>query len=150
MPNYNLYTREAAEAKATVIKTSLAASKVRFFQSTLSVNQNTLKTELVAAEADFTGYTAGGYALALWLGPTKNLAGGSIVTSPTVMPIVVAPDEGDPLVGNTIGGFWVEATTNGPVRLVGVFDPPIPMLQVGDGFPWLTQIIEAFNAPIGE
>jgi len=147
VPNYNLYTREAATEKATVIKTSLATSKVRFFQSTLSVSQNTTKAELVAAEADFSGYTAGGYALAAWLGPVKNQAGGSVITSPTVMVLTEDPDP-DPFVGNTIGGFWVE-DTSGDVRLVGVFDPTIPMLQIGDGFPWLTQIIEAFNAPIG-
>jgi len=146
LANYQLYTRQAAMEKATVIKTSLATSKVRFFQSTLSVSQNTTKVELVAAEADFSGYTAAGYALTAWGGPVKNAAGGAIITSPAISPAVTDPDP-DPIVGNTLGGWWVE-DTSGDVRLVGVFDQPIPMNAVGDGFTWITQIVEAFNAPV--
>lgn len=147
MPNYQLYTRQAATSKAGVIKTSLALSKLRFCQGDISISQNTTKAELVAAEADFSGYTAGGYTLTAWVGPVNNPAGGAIITSPAVNPAVTDPDP-DPIVGNTLSAWWVESAA-GDVKLVGVLNPAVPMNQVGDGFLFVTQIVEAYNAPVG-
>lgn len=146
MPAIQIYTRQAAVAKANVIKTTLALSKMRLFKSTLSANVNTTKDQLVAAEADFSGYTAGGYTLTAWTGPVNNPGSGSIITSPAINPAFAAPAE-DPPVGNSLGGWWVELAAGG-VWLVGTFDEPITMNENGDGFTWIVQIVEAFNAPV--
>jgi hypothetical protein len=143
MPAYSLYTRQAAEAKAIVIRTSLAASKLRLFKSTLSLNVNTTHAQLLAAEADFSGYTAGGYAIANFSLPVNNPGSGSILTSPAIDIRYIAPEE-DPPVGNSIAGWWVE-TSAGTVRIMGVFDQPITLSADGDGFTWIYQLVEAAN-----
>jgi hypothetical protein len=145
MADYFLYTKQAATEKATVIKTSLATSKLRLFQAPLVPTQFTTKAQLVAAEADFTGYTPGGYPIAAWLGPTNNPAGGAVINTPSVNVLVAAPEDPDPLVGNTIGGFWIE-DTSGDVRVVGVYGPTRPLLLVGDGFVEVVAIVEGLNA----
>lgn len=146
MPAIVIYTQQAANTKATAIKTALALSKLRLIQSTLTPNKNTLKVDMVAAEATFNGYPAGGYTLTAWSGPVNNPGSGAIITPPAVNPTWSNPDP-DPVVSNSIGGWWVEDAT-GNVRLVGTFDQPIPMGQEGDGFTWITQIVEGFNPPI--
>lgn len=143
MPAIVIYTRQAANTKASAIKTALALSKLRLIQAILTPNVNTTKAAMVAAEADFSGYTAGGYTLTAWVGPVNNVGSGAIITPPAISPVFVDPDP-DPVVSNSIGGWWVEDAA-GNVRLVGTFDAPIAMGQVGNGFTWLTQIVEGFN-----
>jgi len=145
MADSQLYTQEAAMAKAAVIKTTLALAKLRLYKSTLVPTQFTTKDDLVAAECDFDGYTAGGYTLTAWLGPAPNPGGGAVITSPSVYPNNNTPS--DPPVGNQCGGFWIE-TAAGLVWLVGIFNPSRALLTVGDGFPIIQQIIEAKNAPV--
>lgn len=145
MPAFVIYTRAAANTKASAIKTALALSKLRLFQSSYTPNVNTVKADLVAAEATFNGYTSGGYTLTAWTGPVNNPGSGAVITPPAVNPAWANPDD-DPVVSNTIGGWWIEDAT-GNVRLVGQFADGIPMGQNGDGFTWLTQIVEGFNAP---
>lgn len=143
MPATVLYTRAAANTKASAIKTALALSKLRLIQSSLTPNVNTTKAQMVAAEATFNGYTVTGYTLTAWVGPVNNPGSGAIITPPAINPTWSNPDD-DPVVTNTIGGWWVEDAT-GNVRLVGTFDAPISMGQDGDGFTWITQIVEGFN-----
>ena len=145
MPDSQLYTAEAAITKATVVKTTLALSKLRMFKEGLTVDQFTTKDALVAAECDFDGYTAGGYTLTAWNGPAPNPGGGAVITSPLTYVSNNTPS--DPPVGNTVGGFWIE-TAAGKVWLVGIFDPVRPLLVEGDAFPWIQQIVEAKNAPV--
>jgi hypothetical protein len=146
MPAIVFYTRAAANTKAAAIKTALALSKLRLVKSSLVPNVNTTKAQLVAAEADFSGYTAGGYVLTAWTGPVNNAGSGAIITPPAVNPAYVEPDPG-PGVANAIGAWWVEDAA-GNVRLVGTFADPISLGQNGDGFTWLTQVVEGYNPPV--
>lgn len=145
MPDSQFYTTQAAAAKAAVVKTTLAVSKLRLFKTGITVDQFSTKEELVAAECDFDGYTGGGYALTAWTGPAPNPGGGAVITSPLVYINNNTPS--DPPAGNQCGGFWIE-TAGGLVWLVGIFDPSRPLQVVGDGFPWVQQIIEAKNPVI--
>lgn len=147
MPEQKIWTREGANAKVGILKTALAASKVRFFKSSLFPTVNTTKAMLVAGECDFSGYTAGGYALATWTGPINNPASGAIMSSPLVNVVFTPPADPDPPVGNAVGGWWIELSAGG-VYVVGTFEQPITMNQAGDGFPWVVQIVEGFNAPV--
>lgn len=145
MPDTQFYTKEAALAKAEDIKTALAVAKLRLFQSSLVPNSATTRVQLLAAEANFDGYTAGGYTLTAWTGPNINLGGGAILTAPLANPAFSAPS--DPPVTNVIGGGWVEDAANA-VRFVFTYDPPRNMLQVGDGWPIVAQIVEGKNGGV--
>lgn len=141
-------TREAANAKALDIKAALATSKVRFFKSSLVPDVNTTRVALLAAECDFDGYTAGGYALAAFTGPINATGGGAVLTSPLVN--VAYGPEGDPPVGNTIGGWWIDddAAPTPQVRIVGAYSPARPMSALGDGFAWIWQDVEGVNPAV--
>ena len=144
MPDNQLYTQEAALAKATEIKAALALSKLRLIKEGLALNQFTTKAAMVAVEADFDGYTAGGYTLTAWSGPLYAAGGGAVITSPLVNVAFSTPS--DPPVTNSIGGWWIE-DASGDVRTCGNFDPPKLLQAVGDGFQFVDQLIEARNPP---
>jgi len=137
------FTQESAIAKATEIKTALAASKLWLFKSSLTPTPATTAAELEAAECDFDGYTPGGYALAAWTGPLNAEGGGAVITSPLVNVSYNTPS--DPPVTNMVGGWFVE-DASGDVRVVGIFDPPRPCQEVGDGFSIVVQDVEGRNA----
>ena len=142
MPDNQFYTVEAATTKAAAIKTALALSKLLLFKQGLNPTQFTTKAEFEAQECDFDGYTAGGYVLTAWTGPLNNPGGGAVITSPIVNS-VYGP-VGTPPVTNQVGGWFIEDAT-GNVRLVGTFDPPRPMIQVGDGIVLVVRDVEGFN-----
>lgn len=144
MADNQLYTQEAAIAKATEIKAALALSKLRLVKEGLVVNQFTTKAAMVAMEADFDGYTAGGYTLTAWTGPSYATVGGAVITSPLIY-IAYGP-AGDPPVTNSIGAWWIE-DASGDVRTAGNYDPPRLLQQVGDAWQFVDQLIEARNAP---
>lgn len=143
MPDYALYTRDAAATKAGAIKTALALSKMRFYKSSLIPNQFTVLAALEAAECDFDGYTAGGYALTAWTGPQNDPQGGQVIASPAVNP-TYGPAS-DPAVTNDVGGYWIEDATS-HVRYLVVYNPARPMQSVGDGWTEVAQIVEGRNA----
>ena len=148
MADRQFYTAEAANAKAVDIQTALAAGKLRLIDAAKLPAPNTFTTraELIAAEATFDGYTAGGYAVAAWTGPSNTPGGGSTLTSALVN--VEYGPAGTPPVANSISGWWYDdATAPTPqVRVVGVYDPPRPMGDVGDAIVWVDQIVEGKNA----
>ncbi len=148
MADRQFYTAQASIAKAGFIKTSLVTSKVRFFKNPdLQPNAFTTRAELLAAECDFDGYTAGGYALAAWTGPANTPGGGATLTSPVVN--AAYGPAGTPPVANSVGGWWVDddSAPTPQVRVVGVYDPPRPMGAVGDIITWIDQIVEGKNPP---
>lgn len=145
MADVQLYTVQAAIAKATNIKTALAVSVLHFFKDTLILSQFTTKAEFEANECDFDGYVGAGYPLAAWTGPLIDPNGGAIITSPLVN-IAYGP-AGDPVVANQVAGWWVEDAA-GNVRWSGTYDPVRPMGVVGNGWPWVGQIVEARNPVI--
>lgn len=124
-------TLAACIQDATERKTAWALSKVRLFKSTLIPTPATTKAELVAAEADYTDYPAGGETITAWLDPVLNPAGGASISAPTVQ-FDVTTDP--PPVTNLIGGAWLEDAA-GKVRMVMPFAAPIPMEAAGQGFP---------------
>jgi hypothetical protein len=124
-------TLEANIQDATERQTAFAASKVRLFKSTLIPTPSTTKAEFVAAEADYTDYPAGGEAIATWLAPILNPAGGASISAPTVQFDVTTANPPDT---NLIGGAWLEDAA-GKVRLVMPFAAPVPMEVQGQGFP---------------
>jgi len=122
----------AAEKQA-----ALALSKVRLFNQAFVPTPATTKAELEAAEADYTGYTAGGETITAWLAPLLDPAGGASITAPTVQFDVTGPVVDT----DVVGGFWLE-DASGDVRLVGTFAAPIPMELVGQGIPLNLKIVE--------
>lgn len=140
MPQF--VNNEAAVARATRLKTAWATSKLRLVQSPAIPDQNWTKAQLVAAEATFNNYTAGGYAITAFTGPQKVSGGGQIITGPTISPTV---DNGeDPPVTNTITAWWLEASGGG-VEMIGVLEVPVPMQNDGDGFTIVVQDVEGKN-----
>jgi hypothetical protein len=146
MPDNQLYTQESALRKSALLIAGLANSKLRLIQGAFVVGAFTTKAQMVASEATFDGYPAGGYPLAAWTGPLIATGGGAIETSPLVN-IAYGP-AGDPPVGNSISGWWIEDAT-GNVRTAGNYDPPRSASQVGDGWSFVDQIIEAKNPVAG-
>jgi hypothetical protein len=132
------YTNAACLQNAAEKQTALALSKVRLFISTLIPSVSTVKDDLTAAEADYTGYTAGGEVITAWLDPLLDPSGGASITAPTVQFDWVGALPGT---SNLIGGFWLEDAA-GNVRLVGTFAQPIPMEGPGQGFPLNIKIVE--------
>jgi hypothetical protein len=143
MPDQVFYTKEAAITKATAVKALYATSKMRLVKGPFVPNSATTKSVLTANEADFDGYTAGGYAITAYTGPTNFPSGGQVLQSPLIPVAYSTPS--DPPVTNQITGFWIETST-GSVIIVGSYDPPKPLNAVGDAFQWLAQDVEGVTA----
>jgi len=125
------YSNSATLLNAAEMQTALAASKVRLYKQGFVPTPATTEAELVAEEVAFTGYPAGGAAIALWLDPVFSPAGGAMINAPTVQ-FDMGPA---PIVDTDIvGGFWLEDAA-GDVRLIGQFAAPVPMEVLGQGFP---------------
>ena len=143
MADTQFYTIEAAFTLATEVKTALAASKLRLCQTPFVATPTSTKAEMVAAEATFDGYTAGGYALAAYIGPGFADGGGAKITSPLASP-AYGP-AGAPPVTNEISSWWIE-DASGDVRVAGVFNPVRPMATVGDILEFVAQLVLGRNA----
>jgi hypothetical protein len=138
MANALLVTNEQAINRALLLQSTLAASKLRVLQNYTPAYTDTRAT-LIANEATFTGYPAGGYTLTAWTGPALPGTGGSSITSPIV---VVAPTTGN-TIANDISGFWVEASTTGTLDyLTGTISPFVHVLNPVDQFPIVVQDYE--------
>jgi hypothetical protein len=96
---------------ADLVQTALAASKLRLITGAFSPGPGDTLTALEAQEATFSGYTAGGYALATWLAPSYSPFGGVAVISPQVNVAFITP-ESDPVQNVVTGFFLVDATGN--------------------------------------
>jgi hypothetical protein len=139
-----VYTREAARAGISVIGLSIAnkggtpvvAGKVRLFDETLLLTEDTVHADLTAAETKLVGYPAGGYPLPNFSTPANAPLGGAVITSDLIN---VAWASG---LAVKIGGYWVEdeATPTPAVRYAVVYDPIRSLGQVGDGWPIVVQM----------
>lgn len=118
---------------AEAFQTHMAASKLRLFVAGYSPQPNETLADLVAVEATFSGYPAGGYALPTWTGPNYSPAGGSQVNAPQQQVDFTAPGSGVPVTNNVAGWFVVDSLGN--LIADGLFDTVIPMVITGDGFP---------------
>lgn len=134
----------AQTALADDVKASLAAGLVRLFQQTLAdPTQDTTRAQLLANEATFSGYTAGGYEVAAFNGPLNDPTSGAVLLSPPVIPTMAVAD---PLVGNVITGFWYEVGTQ--VYAIGTFPSPQAMAAPGDNIPMMFRL-KLFANPVG-
>jgi len=140
-----VYTKAAAFAGCDVLALSIAnpdadpsptVGKVRLFDETLTLTEDTTREELIAAETTLTGYPSGGYSLTGFDTPKKGPLGGGVITSNL---IDVAYASGDTVV---VGGYWVEDPTSPTpnVRYAVKYDPPRTLAAVGDGWPLVVQL----------
>ena len=123
------YTLEACLQNATERRTVYAASVLKLFISSLVPTSSTPKSALTAAEATFTTYVA--KTLATWFAPIYAPGSGYMIVSPLVQWDTGATD---PVIGNDIGGAWLEDAA-GVVRMVVIFDTPAPMQIANQGIP---------------
>jgi len=105
---------------ADLVQAALANSEVHLYKSSFAPNVNTTLAELVAAEADFSGYAL--EAMPTWNDPYLSPGGGAAINSELVQ---FATD--DPtLVPNTIGGAWIQDSL-GVLVVIIEFPTPVPM-----------------------
>lgn len=123
------YPSTGTRALATLVQTALVNSVVRLFQDTITPTPSTTQAELIAEEADFSGYAA--ITVAAWLDPATDPSGNSSTQFPTVQ---FATTGSPPAIGNQIGGFWVE-TVGGDVMQIIIFDAAVPMDFFGAALP---------------
>jgi hypothetical protein len=135
MPQF--YPNAATKFIAGLLQTELALAKVRLYQfGEITPSIATTRAQLVAAEADYTGYTAGGIELTAFFNALANPIGGHSIDSPKVQFAPASPFT----VGNTVGGFWVE-TAAGDLITVGTFPNAVSMSAEGNGFPLSVSLI---------
>lgn len=138
MADRTLFTYEQALAGAGVLKASLAASKVRFFDGTLVPTVETTRQQMIDAETTLTGYPVGGYDLAAMLGPDFASGGGAYIITPA---IDVQYASGDSV---TIGGAWIDDGDDLP-RVTFIFDPQRTLSTVGQGFQLIRSLFYGQN-----
>lgn len=131
MPGVKFIPLVGCAAMANLVKTALASSKLRLFQAPFLPLVGTPRADYLAAEADYSGYTAGGAVLTAWFAPILAPYSGYEINSPMVQ---FAFDSGVGAVGNVISGGWVESA-GGVLYTAFTFDDNIPMGADGNGFP---------------
>jgi hypothetical protein len=137
----SIVTNEMALNRATALQTLLANSLLRLVQN-YTILQSTNRTQLLAAEAAFSGYSNGGYNTGNWSGPTLGLNPGAILTPEAVF---VAPNESLNAPVNITGG-WFETSGESPETLLGFNLNPSKQIQTPlDGFPFFFQDYEGLT-----
>jgi hypothetical protein len=120
------YPRAGQQWLAGIVRTALANSKIRLFQSTLVADDLTDLATLEAAEADYDGYAE--IAMVAW---------GAVYQSPlgaaTQSPQVQFQPTGS-VVTNSIGGAWIETAGGVLVSIIG-FPAPKAMASTLDAIP---------------
>lgn len=114
-----------ALSQAADLKTLLALSVIKLFQSGFVPTPDTLVAAYDAEEATYSTYAP--ETITAWLDPVAAIGGGWRITAPTEQFDLAAT----PAVGNTIGGYWIESAA-GDVVLVTIFDAPTPMSVAGN------------------
>lgn len=127
MANVQFYPLESCLQQADERQAVYAASVLHLFKSTLVVDASTTKADLEAAEADYDAYVA--QTLTAWFAPILAPGTGYMIASPLVQ---FSTGVTDPVVPNTIGGFWFEDAA-GHVRGIGTFNPALPMQLANQG-----------------
>jgi len=134
----SLYPNTGTMKICTLMQTGLATSKMRLFKDGLiTLTPLTTLAELVAAECDYTGYTAGGQAITAWNAPLLQAGGGAGITSPTIQFAAGTPYT----VGNVVGGGWIE-DTGGVLWFAWKFDSAVPIGASGQGVPVSVTLIQ--------
>jgi hypothetical protein len=121
------YTNEAVIQMATELQAALANCTIDLFQDTLVPGITTTQLQLAAAVGNYSGYAQ--KTVAALLAPYLDPAGGASTNIATQQ-----FQHNGGAVANMIGGAWVE-DAGGIVRLVMVFDQPVPMAVATDAIP---------------
>lgn len=130
-----IYPNSGALWLAAVVQTALAASVLHLYQAgSVVLSVATTKTELTAAEADYTGYSD--QTITTWFDPLLNPAGGASIESGLKQFAIASPYT----VPNTIGGWWIEDST-GALVCAGEFPVPRSLVGAGDGIPMNVELI---------
>lgn len=135
IPDVGLKPRAALMTEGAALKTALALSKLRLFKSSFGTpSVNTTLAALVASEADFSGYAAGGNTITAFGDPYSDPEGpGVLIVAPTSQFNFLDPDP-DPAVTNEIGGFFL-VDAAGALRAVVAFDDVASMASNDDSLP---------------
>jgi len=133
-----LLTTEGALLEATQNQTYLAGCKVRLFQGPALINYSTTHAQLLAVEATYEGYPAGGNTIAAWGNPLSLLPTGWGINSETTFAYVDAA----PHTANTIVGGWIEDSTG---ALVSAFNFPTPVTLNTNGNGLVLQLSPIFG-----
>jgi hypothetical protein len=136
-----VYTLEAAIKKANIMKAALAASKLRAYQATFTPSPNSLLADFVAAECDYSGYTAGGETITAFGAPYLDPSGGATIAAPSIQFQGAAAT---PFVTNGIGGFWIETST-GALVTYWPLPAPINITSPDSGVPFVASFNEGAN-----
>lgn len=123
-----LYPNAGAIQIALTMQTYLASSVLKLFQNPLTLSVSTVKADLTAAVATFTGYSAA--TVTAWDGPFYDPNGGASLTTGTQFFAVGST----PTVTNTIYGWWIEDEA-GNLVVCGSFDAGIDMSVEYDAIP---------------
>jgi hypothetical protein len=144
MADRAVYTREAARAGIDAIVASIADSgavpalvgKLRLFDETVNLDEDTTRAALILGETTLTGYPAGGFSILDFGAPLDQPLGGAVATSTL---ITVAYASGPAVL---IAGYWLEdaATPTPQVRYAFKYDPPRPLALIGQGWPLVVQM----------
>jgi hypothetical protein len=152
MPPTLLITNEQAINRCTLYQAQSINYKIRLCENFVPT-ATTTRAQLLAAEANFSGYPAGGYPAYNWSGVYAVPTGGAYIQSPQVQ---VAPNEvlGAPV---NVTAFWIDANEtalpNGTnvaniAMLTGVFNPAVSMQYPTDGFPLAVPDFEGIPSTI--
>jgi hypothetical protein len=116
---------------AGVVRTALAAGKLRLTKSLVTISPSTVIGDLTAAEADYDGYVA--ITTTTFDAPYYDPVNGGATTISGTKLFSYGP-VGSPPVTNVVYNWWLE-DTGGNLICAGTFDTPIPMTIVGDAVP---------------
>lgn len=131
VPDEGVKPIETLMLEGAELKTALAGGKLRLFKAGTALDILTTTDNLVASEADYDGYTAGGVAVAAANDPYIDGIESVVVTLPLVQ---FNYTDGADHVHNTIGGaFYCDAA--GKVRGAFEFDTSVNMASNSDSIP---------------
>lgn len=146
MANAITLTNENAINRADYIQKALANSVLRLLIDFTPI-PTTNRAALLSNEANFTGYTAGGYALTAWDGPGFVSGTGALLTAPTIQ---VTPAGNNTITNNLTGGWVEQPNLSGTLNvtlLTFVLNPPVPVYSSLDQFPLTIQDVEGLVVP---
>lgn len=133
-----LYPNGAALLLAGLVRTELAASKMKLYQTIAApLSPSTIIADFT--EADYEGYAE--KAIANWLPPYLDPAGGASIQSGTQQ----FDYDALPGVTNVVLGFYV-VNAAGDLIIAGSFANPIPMAAPGDSIP--NNVTLNYGAPV--
>lgn len=130
-PDNGVKPLESLMQEGAELKTALALCKVRLYQGAFPLLSITTLAELEAAEADFSGYPAGGIEVTAAGDPYIGDNDSVFVTLPLVQ---FNHSVGSPNVENEIGGAFV-VDANDVLRGVVAFDSLQPMANNSHAIP---------------